>query len=205
MSVPRAGRAIAALGIVAMLGTATCDRGGGGFAEEDLDAIVLTPVDAPEGTTYSRAVSGFQDLTGFARNADEKEALVVDGFIAGHLALFAPDGASEPGEGAGLPQDAPFAQGITGLFDDDAGASRALGRFLEDLQTRQLDSAAVVEALEFGDESYGFRGDAAGSNVLMYAWRIDNLILVVGGAGSMPSEDVRALAMAVEDRAMSAS
>lgn len=205
MSMPRAGRSIAALGIVAMLGTATCDGSGGGFAEEDLDAIVLTPVDAPEGTTYSRAVSGFQDLTGFARNADEKEALVVDGFIAGHLALFAPDGASEPGEGAALPQDAPFAQGITGLFDDDDGASRALGRFLEDLQTRQLDTATVVEALEVGDESYAFEGDAAGSNVLMYAWRDRNLIVVVGGAGSMPADEVRALAMAVQDRAMGAS
>ena len=204
MSTQRRVRWIALLGIVAVLASA-CDRGADTFAKEDLDAIVLTPVDAPEGTTYSRAVSGFQDLTGFARNAEEKEALAVDGFITGHLALFAPDGASEPGQGGSLPEDAPFAQGITGLFDDDDGASRALGRFLDDLQTRQLDTATVVEALEVGDESYAFQGDASGSNVLMYAWRDRNLIVVVGGAGSMPAGDVRALAMAVEDRASGAS
>jgi hypothetical protein len=196
---------VAVLAMVAVLATAGCDRASAAFERADLDAIVLTPIDAPEGTAYSSSVSGFQELVGFARDAQEKDALVIDGFIVGHLALFAPVGASEPGQGPPLPDDAPFAQGITGLFDDGDGASNALRRFVDHMKSEQLGDPVELDALEVGDESYAFRGIASGSSLLMYAWREDNLVLAVGGAGSVPPDVVRRLALAVQDRAAGTS
>ena len=191
------------LAVVALSGSG-CGSGSG-FEREDLDAIVLTPVDAPDGTTYSTSVSGFQDLVGFARSAQEQLALEDDGFIAGHLALFAPVGAAAPGEGPELPADAPFAQGITGLFEGPDGASSALRRFVDDLKDRQLESVVDLEPLGFGDESYAFEGDASGSDLVMYAWREDNLVLAVGGAGAIDPDVVRSLAQLADRRAAGVS
>jgi hypothetical protein len=177
--------------------------GGAGarFTRGDLDAIVLMPADAPEGTEYSGTVSGFQDLEAFAADTNEAAALREDGFIVGHLALFAPQGHTEPGQGAPLPLDAPFAQEITGLFDTSDGASDALHRFTSRIRTQQMQAATTPEALAFGDESFAIEGDVAGSHVVLYAWRDGNLVLALSGSGSMPSESVRSLAALVQDRA----
>ena len=48
-------------------GTAT-DSALGPYTRADVDAIVLGPSDAPEGTSYVDGVSGFQDLQAFARD-----------------------------------------------------------------------------------------------------------------------------------------
>ncbi|MGB7805368.1 MAG: hypothetical protein WBM72_07180, partial [Actinomycetota bacterium] len=64
----------------------------GSFHRQDLDAIVLTPADAPPGTGYAEALSGFQDLDAFAKDAQERSDLVDDGFVVGHVSLFGPAG-----------------------------------------------------------------------------------------------------------------
>jgi len=48
------------------LGSDEASSAPGSFHREDLDAIVLTPDDAPPGTGYAAALSGFQDLDAFA-------------------------------------------------------------------------------------------------------------------------------------------
>jgi hypothetical protein len=199
------------VGIVLTAALVACTSGGGGgysgtgssFTRQDLDAIVLTAVDAPDGTEYAASVSGFQDLAGFASDADEADALVADDFRVGHLALFAPEGHAEPGQGAPLPPDAAFAQGITALFGSGDGASRSLRRFVDSIRTEELRSVNDdPKPLGFGDESFAVDGETAdGSHVLLYAWRDGNLVLAIGGAGSMPPTTVRSLAQTVQNRA----
>jgi hypothetical protein len=172
----------------------------GRFVRSDLDAIVLTPVDAPDGTEYSSVVSGFQDIDAFASSTQEKRALVEDRFVVGHLALFAPEGHAVPGQGGPLPDDAPFAQGIAGLFIAGDGASRALNRFAGDLRTRQFSEVDDIGSLGFGDEGFALEGRSAASHLVVYAWRDDNLVLAVMGAGSIPGSVIRGLARSVHDR-----
>jgi hypothetical protein len=194
-------------GAVATLGPATEPGSGSGaggeFSRDDLDSIVLMPADAPEGTEYSSAVSGFQDLEAFAADANEAAALREDGFVVGHLALFAPEGHAEPGQGSPLPLDAPFAQEITGLFASGEGASDALHRFTARVRTQQMPDAISPEALAYGDESFAIEGDVDGSHVVLYAWRDGNLVLALSGVGSLPSQTLRSLAELVQDRATS--
>ena len=68
------------------LGSDEASSAPGSFHREDLDAIVLTPDDAPPGTGYAAALSGFQDLDAFAKDAQERSDLIDDGFVVGHAA-----------------------------------------------------------------------------------------------------------------------
>ena len=79
------------------LGSDEASSAPGSFHREDLDAIVLTPDDAPPGTGYAAALSGFQDLDAFAKDAQERSDLIDDGFVVGHVSLFGPAGWSGPG------------------------------------------------------------------------------------------------------------
>ena len=174
----------------------------GRFTRADLDAIVLRPSDAPKGTVYVRAASGFDDLAAFARDDVELAHLRDDGFEVGHLSLFLPlghvnDGASKP-----LTNHSVIVQGIAGLFHDAVGAERSLERYVDDLRTRQLPAAHDVTPDGLGDRAFGLQGITPdGSRVLLYVWRVDNLILVVSGSGPIESVDVRALANLVNGRA----
>ena len=70
-------RSLAAAAL-ALLVAAACHADGGSttsepgpFTRADVDAIVLGPNDALEGTAYVDGISGFQDLKAFARDQDE--------------------------------------------------------------------------------------------------------------------------------------
>jgi hypothetical protein len=171
----------------------------GSFHREDLDAIVLRASDAPDGTGYAQRFSGFQDLDAFARDAQERTDLIEDGFVVGHLALFGPAGWTGPGSGE-LPLDAPFAQGITGLFETADGADTAYRRFGEDLRTRQFERVRDLPAPLLGQESFALEGTSGGSHLVIYVWREDNLILAVSGSGVLDTRDVASLAELVRRR-----
>jgi hypothetical protein len=216
MGAPRAPEAAArrvhagvvAVAVVMVLSACTSGAGsgadGGAFTQADLGGIVLTSVDAPDGTTYSRTLSGLQDLDTFASSEAELALLRQDRFVIGHLALFPPTGHSEPGQG-GLIQNAnaPFLQGIAGLFEAPEGAASALHRFVDGLKDVQMVRAEDVVAPSLGDEAFGIEGDAPnGTHLLVYAWRDANLVLAVSGAGKVSTPDVvRGLAELVEHRA----
>lgn len=183
-----------------------CSSGGSGhvFSHPDLENIVLQPGDAPAGTEWASIVSGPSDLAHFARDSDELEKLREDRFREGYLSLFVPGGYGEPNPNLPpLPPEAVFVQGIAGLFDSGDGAHAALGRFVEDLRTTDVPSAADVGAAGLGDESFGLEGMTAdGSHVLIFAWRRGNLVLSVSGAGDVAPELVRSLADRVDGRAL---
>jgi hypothetical protein len=170
------------------------------FARTDLETIVLSTDDAPMGTAYVEGVSGFQDLRTFARDAEELGHLREDGFVVGHLALFFPRSHTEGSEA--LSTHSVIVQGITGLFRTAAGARSALERFVGDLQDRQIPAATEVLTGPLGDQSFGFSGETPdGSHVLIFAWRIDNLILAVSGSGPIDPSTVRAIVRSLVARA----
>lgn len=151
----------------------------------DLAAIVLQADEAPEGTRQVEGVGGEQDLDAFARDADERAALVDDGFVSGYVSYFAPEAYFDPDEFVGK-DDASY-QVIAGLFEDADGASSSLHRFMGDLRDRQLDGAEEVGAPGLGDESFGLAGRSAsdGSDVLVLLWREGNVLLVVVASGAV--------------------
>ena len=138
---------------------ATPSAAPGPYTRADVDAIVLGPDDAPDGTAYVDGGSGFQDLQAFARDATERAHLVEDGFQVGHLALFFPAGHANGGAPEPLTNRSTIVQGITGLFRDPAGAERSLERYEQDLRTRQLPDARDVPADGLGETSFGLRSE----------------------------------------------
>ncbi len=174
----------------------------GRFTRGDVGAIVLQPSDALKGTMYVDPISGFQDVTTFARDGVELGHLRDDGFEVGHLALFFPAGHANGGAPKPLTNDSVIVQGIAGLFQDADGAERSLERYVDDLRSRQLPDAHDVASDGLGDRAFGLQGTTSdGSRVLMYVWRVDNLILAVSGSGPVDSADIRALADMVNGRA----
>ena len=201
-------RSVAAAALVALIAVG-CHSGGepatptppGPYTRADVDAIVLGPDDAPDGTAYVDGVSGFQDLQAFARDATERAHLVDDGFQVGHLALFFPAGHANGGAPEPLTNRSTIVQGITGLFRDPAGAERSLERYEEDLRSRQLPDARDIPADGLGETSFGLRGKTSdGARVQIYVWRIGNLILAVSGSGPLAPGEVRSLADVVDGR-----
>jgi hypothetical protein len=199
---------VAAAALVALV-AAGCHSGGGPattgapgpYTRADVDAIVLGPDDAPDGTAYVDGVSGFQDLQAFARDATERAHLVDDGFQVGHLALFFPSGHANGGAPEPLTNRSTIVQGITGLFRDSAGAERSLERYEQALRSRQLPDARDIPADGLGETSFGLRGKTSdGARVQIYVWRIGNMILAVSGSGPLAPGEVRALADIVDGR-----
>ena len=154
-------------------------------------------------TAYVDAASGFKTLRSFARDDEELGHLKQDGFRVGHLVLFLPaDHVNATGPTAPLTNDSVIVQGITGLFHGADGADRSLERYVEDLRTRQIPDASEVAADGLGDRSFGLQGITPdGSRVLVFAWRVDNVILVLSGSGPLPAAEVRALADLMNARA----
>jgi hypothetical protein len=212
MGARRAGArgSVAALALAGALASAAC--GGawdeaappGAIARTDLEAIVLSAADAPTGTAYVAAVSGFQDLRTFARDAEELGDLRRDGFVVGHLALFFPRSHAEGSQT--LTARSVIVQGITGLFRTAAGARSALERFVGDLRDRQIPAATQVITGPLGDQAFGLTGDTPdGSHVLIFAWRVDNLVLAVSGSGRIAPATVRAIVRSLDARAAGAA
>jgi len=172
------------------------------FTRADVEAIVLGPTDAPDGTTYVDDASGFNDLDAFARDEVERGHLVDDGFQIGHVALFLPPASASGGpSSAPLTNDSVIVQGIAGLFRDADGAGSSLERYVEDLRTRQIPDAIDIPADGLGDRSFGLRGETPdGSRVQIFVWRIGNLLLAISGSGPMTVEQVRELADLVDRR-----
>ena len=198
MGTRRTAAAVLVLAVVAGCG----GSGSKGYAREDLDAIVLTPFDAPDGTVYSRGASGFQDLGTFAMDHTELGLLRDDGFVVGHGVLFAPLGHQEYVANDDLGKNAPFAQGIAALFETPEGASSTLRRFVTAFKDGQLEGGRFVDPPGYGDESFALEGLAAGgTRAELLVWRRENLVLAVFGAGKVPPAEVERLAALVDGRA----
>jgi len=170
------------------------------YHPSDLAAIELRPADAPKGLGYVAQFSGDQDLNAFARDDAERARLAEDGFELGNGALFVP--ADRVGGGHLTARD-PIVQGTVAVFARDEGASASLGRFLDDLRSRQLRGTTDGTPPAIGDESY--RLDATntdGATVTVLGWRRANLVLVVIGTSFAPAS-VERLAGLVDRRALS--
>ena len=190
---------VRALAILIAVATVACSRQAT-FDREDVLGIVLRADEAPPGTRKVADAGGEQDLATFARDATERSALVADGFMSGYVSYFLPEsyfasgGTLEPGSLA--------YQVIAGVFEDANGASRSLGRFMDDLRERQLEGAETIAAPDLGDESHGLSGRSAtdGTEVVAFLWRRDNLILVLVGSGPVDRAAMTAAARTMAGR-----
>lgn len=175
-----------------------CAGADGRFSSGDLGRIVLRGTDAPPGTVYATPPSGFQDIGAFARDQPERTKLEEEGFVVGDLALFVPSTSEAPSK----PSNVTVLQGVAGLFDAASGASSAFDRYIDDLRSRQLPKTSAHPARGLGDDAVELQGQAPdGTHVIVFAWRVDNLVLAVVGSGAIGELDVRAIADLVDARA----
>jgi len=169
------------------------------FSPSDLPRILLRPDEAPDGTRADRSLAHPSDVDAFAHDVVERQALLNDGFESGYVVYFPPDSyfRKEPHKVT----DVAF-QAIAGLFDEAAGASSSLRRFVDDLRTRQMVGSATISGQGLGDEAFGLAGGAAldGSFVRVYAWRVSNVILVLVASGPVAEDEALALARAMDER-----
>ena len=188
------------LAAVVAVVAAACSAGAHGFTREEVPDIVLQADEAPEGTRIVAGVGGEQDLDAFARDATERAALVDDGFVSGYVSYFAPEAYFDPEQF--VADDAISFQVIAGLFEEPAGASSSLDRFMGDLRDRQLEGAETIAAPDLGDESHGLSGRSSsdGTEVVVFLWRRDNLILVLVGSGPVDEAAMTAAARAMAVR-----
>ena len=127
--------------------------------------------------------------------------MAADGFELGNGALFVP---ADRVSGGHLTARDPIVQGTVAVFSRDEGASASLGRFLDDLRTRQLRGVTDGPPPALGDESYRLEAtNADGASVTVLAWRHANLVLVVIGTSFAPAS-VERLAHLVDARALAA-
>ena len=169
------------------------------FTPADLPAVVLGRADAPEGTEFAPSYSVDQTIEEFAADDEELTALRVDGFVRAHVTLYVPEG-QLAGDAPPVEPGDVFVQGVTGLFETPAGADSTLRRYVANLRAFQLRHEVRIPATGLGDSSEGLRGKAGGEPVTIYAWRTDNLVLVVSGSGAIEGDVVRALADLIQRR-----
>jgi len=172
------------------------------FTPADLPRVVLQADDAPAGTRMVADASGERDLDAFARDGAERDGLEQDGFVLGYVVLFAPEAWFDPNVHVG--SDAVSVQVVAGLFEAPEGAASSLRRYLGDLRDRQIESAEDLTVPDLGDEAYGLRGvaPADGSPLLVYLWRVRNLILVVSGSGPVDESLLAVLGATMSERAL---
>ena len=170
------------------------------FTVRDLPAVALGRGDAPAGTEFAPQYSVDQTIDEFASDDEELTALRVDAFVVAHVTLYVPEGQLQETAPPVEPGDV-FVQGVAGLFETSAGADSSLRRYVANLRAFQLRHETRISAGGLGDSSEGLRGKADGESVTVFAWRTDNLLLVVSGSGAIGSGDVRALADLTQRRA----
>ena len=185
------------MALVVALATSACSPGPA-FTRDDVPKIVLRASDAPAGTTFAPGFSGEQQIDAFATDANEARLLKADGFEIGYGSFFLPPGATT----GPVPPGSPFVQGIAGLFAGVDGATSALHRFVDDLRSHQVPGAKDLNAGALGDETFALEGTGSGGDhVVVFAWRVGNLVLAVTGSGNLPVAEVERLAHVVDGRA----
>jgi len=170
------------------------------FTIDDLSAVSLGRGDAPAGTEFAPQYSVDETIDQFASDAEELTALRVDGFVSGHVTLFIPP-AQVADDAAPVEPGQVFVQQIAGLFETAPGADSSLRRYVSNLRAFDLRRDVRISDTGLGASSEGLRGTIGGEAVTIYAWRTANLLLVVSGSGSIPPQDVRALADVMQRRA----
>jgi hypothetical protein len=79
---------------------------------------------------------------------------------------------------------------------------RSLERDVGDLRSRQLPDATDIASDGLGERAFGLKGTPPDcARVLMYVWRVDNLILAMSGSGPVDGADIRTPADVVNGRA----
>jgi hypothetical protein len=203
-------RGLAICVALAVVGASSCDEARRAVASDptytagQLEAFVLRPDEAPEGTRFIEGASGTLPLKRFwpssccsAQQAGFDEA----GFEAGYATLFERPGRS--GEPIDTRPGFEQVSSRVALFRSDDGASEAMATWIEYQDAGELDR---LPGRGLGDEVGAYVGspDAPAETVVLYVWRMGRLLLYLRasvGTGSVPVERVRELADRMDRRA----
>jgi hypothetical protein len=156
------------------------------FAEADLEAIIQSPSDPPDGTKFSSIAAGESYLLVPGRFVPPINA---PGFLGGAETEFIPIASDRK------PTEAKLDGGIVSgavLFQDADSASARFAVDALDYQSRQTVGAGIapvsmISSDELGSDSFGLRGSmyagAPSVDFVVYVWRMSNLELYVYGWG----------------------
>jgi hypothetical protein len=191
-------RALGVATLCVLLGA--CGYGGGrSFTPSDLPSIVLRPDEAPKGTRFA-GISGPRTLAVFARDGAERDALRRDGFEGAYVVFFPPLSYFE--HRPHRDSDVAF-QAIAVVYERPDGAEASLDRYLADVRSRQMEGVSSATPAGLGDDATSLVGFAVAddSPLRVYAWRVDNLVLVLVASGPVDASEALALARTMNVRA----
>jgi hypothetical protein len=174
------------------------------FSPADLKGFVLLPDEGPQGTRFVEGASGTLTLKRFWPSSccpAQQQAFAEAGFVAGYGVLFERPGRS--GEPIDTRPGFEQLSSRAALFRSEAGASEAMAGWTEYLDAEEMDP---LPARGLGEEAGAFVGspDAPAETVVLYVWRMGRLLLYLRasvGSGTVPVEEVRALADRMDRRA----
>jgi hypothetical protein len=174
------------------------------YSAVDLEGIVLRPDEGPEGTRFIESASGSMTLERFWPSSccpAQQIAFADAGFEAGHATLFERPGRS--GEPIDTRPGYEQLSSRAALFRSEFGASEAMAGWIEYQDAGELDP---LPDRGLGEDAEAFVGspDAPAETVVLYVWRIGRLVLYLRasvGSGTVPVEQVRALADLMDRRA----
>lgn len=194
-----------ALSLGVALALAACGGGGGKtFAEKDLPGLVLTEDDAPGGTAFLDETAGtltLEDFWGCCKEQHDK--FETYGYRTGYRAAFQDEGLPE--DVADWEPGIAFARSVVALFDDAAGASKAIPVWREFFKASAKGKTKKASP-GLGDEATGVAGILFKDDqeMIVYFWRVGNVIfsLQVGGrTGTLEASDAKGLAKEMHARA----
>jgi hypothetical protein len=156
------------------------------FAEADLEAIIQSPSDPPDGMKFSSIAAGESYLLVPGRFVPPISA---PGFLGGAETEFIPTTSNREPTEAKL--DGGLVSGVV-LFQDADSASARFAVDALDYKSRQtvgggIAPVSIISSDELGPDSFGLRGSmyegAPSVDFVVYIWRMSNLELYVYGWG----------------------
>lgn len=174
------------------------------YSPDDLRGFVLRPDEGPEGTRFVEGASGTLTLKRFWPSSccpAQQQAFADAGFVTGYGVLFERPGMS--GEPIDTRPGFEQLSSRAALFRSEAGASEAMAGWIEYQDAGEMDP---LPGRGLGEETRAFVGspDAPAETVVLYVWQIGRLLLYLrasAGTGTVPVEQVRALADRMDRRA----
>jgi hypothetical protein len=174
------------------------------YTAEDLDEIVLSPDEAPEGTEVRADASGPYDLEDFWPSScclGLQEQFDQAGFQTAQVTMF-----EQPGHSADPLDTRPGWEQVSStavLFFSEEGASQAMDTWIDYYRAPVLEP---VDVDGLGVEAVGLAGSpmAPAEQLVLYFWRRGRLVLSLRastGTGTVPLAQVRRLADRMDARA----
>ncbi len=186
--------------VVLVLAVALTGCGATTYTREDLPRLVLQQSQAPEGTQFVHASSGYKSLEEYAKDDQiKKVALQNAGYVTSYFTFFLSPRFYGPGKDGTISTEGSLADSFVLLFETPEGASKGL-QIVEEAVRRDGKDLRDRPADDIGDEAIGIKGtlQVGLPPGYLFAWREGNVVLGLVAAGAPDNINEQAVRVLVD-------